>query len=259
MKRLAVTLLFMSPVLSAQETPDGKKNGVSVRELPTLLAESMEAKDFQNSLTLKDALTAMQAVYRKKGKELPIQTDSLAFREENAEAPDVLETLVKVEQLPRCMTGAQLLRALLAHIPTQNGTYRIEPGIVRITTQEKAAPIALLSRKIEVNIMRRPLHLALEDLYGQTGVDVFLDPRVGIRARTLVSMRFANCVSLGTVLLLLSETSGLKMLVTDEVIIITTPAIAQPLIRLLPPACISTPRAGPFSGSGEIGGRRPAT
>lgn len=60
-----------------------------------------------------------------------------------------------------------------------------------------------------------------------TGVAVILDRRVGALARTPISATLSNDVTLGTGLLLISEMAGLKLLVGDNAIFMTTPALSR--------------------------------
>lgn len=228
MRYLLISILVLLPAQApAQSTAKMDKRDPTVRELEALLAEPLETNTFQKTLTLKEALKILQDAYRAKGKELPIQVNTPAFKEENPDAPDLYDTQITIADRPHRTTGARLLRLLLAQLPTNNGAFCLKPGFVDITTIERSRPYTLLGQSHEIRFARRPLHLALEDLYEQTGVAVVLDPRVGVRARTPITMNFTTDVSLGTAILLMSEVSGLKMIISDEIIFVTTPAIAR--------------------------------
>ncbi|MBI3409032.1 MAG: hypothetical protein HY040_11850 [Planctomycetes bacterium] len=232
MKCSALCVLILFPACAqSQDAIGSASRDLTVRELSFLLSQSISTFEFQQRRPLKDAIAILQQAFRQKGVELPIHLDNAAFKEENPDAPDVYETEVKLPQFPRSLPAGRLFGVLLSQLPTNIGSYRIVPGVVRITTQEQTAIPTLLSSPIDVRFRQRPLCLCMEDLYDQTGVAVYLDPRVGARARMLVNMNFTNEISLGTVRMLMSEVCGLKLLVSEEVVIITTPAIARQFIR----------------------------
>jgi len=232
MHRAAAVLLLVLPIPAlSQDGSEPSKPDVTIRELATLLAETLDTKPFQKEQTLKEALEKLQTIYRDKDKELPIQINRNAFKEENPDAADLDDTPVKLPAFPRRMSGSQLLRALLAQAPTNNAAYLLNLGHVMITTEENASLPNLLGRLIEVSFTRRPLELALKDLYDQTGVAVILDARAGNRAKTPVTAKFTGEVTLGSALVLVSELAGLKLVIANEAILITTPAIADQIMR----------------------------
>jgi hypothetical protein len=182
-------------------------------------------------MSLQEFLVKMTEYYRvKKGMELLLRVDQNAFKEEDPDAPNIMETKITINPPPRKISGAQLLHLALAQIPTHNAAFVLRPGYVEITTQERSSAVALLSQRMPVRIQGRPLHLALDDLFDATGVPVVLDTRVGNLARAPVHLYIAKDTSLGAILLLMSEMANLKMIVLNDVIFVTTPALAQQLL-----------------------------
>lgn len=207
------------------------KKSAGVRELCALLAQELDASEFKEPMVLRDFLKKMTAHYRAvMGVEVLFRADQTAFLEEALDAPDIMVTSLSFPQIPRKQSGAQLLNFALAQTPARNAAFIARPGFVEITTIERLYPGALLSQRIAVHIQGRPLHLALDDLFDQTGVPVVLDRRVGILARTPISLHIARETSLGTIVFLMSETANLKMIILHDVIVITTPALAQQML-----------------------------
>ncbi len=227
-------LLFLG-VLSGQEpisqqTKPIKKN-LKPSELAEVLAEPVAVDWFQNEMSLLEFLEQLTVYYRKnKGKEVLFRINDGVFKEENPDQPTPGETTLKIPPVPAMRTGAQLLRLALARIPSNNAAYQIRPGHIEITTQEMTRSWALLSEPVLPRFRNRPLHLALEDLFEQTGVPVVLDGRVGNLARAQVNLHIGKEMPLGTVLFLISETANLKVIVIDDVAIVTTPALAQQML-----------------------------
>jgi hypothetical protein len=74
--------------------------------LAALLAEPLAVDDFQNAMTLKEFLDKLTAYYRMaKGKEVLIQVDQTAFKEENPDAPDILDTQITCFRRPLAGTA----------------------------------------------------------------------------------------------------------------------------------------------------------
>ena len=210
--------------------PSIKKN-LGPHQLCELLSQELPVSEFKEPMVLKDFLEKMTAHYRAvMGVEVLFRADQSAFREDAPDAPDVMDTSLSLPQVPRIQSGAQLLNSALAQAPTRNAAFIARPGFVEITTIERTSPRALLSQRIAVNIQGRPLHLALDDLFEQTGVPVVLDRRVGNRAGIPISIHLARETSLGTIVYLISESANLKMIVLQDVIIVTTPGLARQML-----------------------------
>jgi hypothetical protein len=120
---------------------------------------------------------------------------------------------------------------MLSKVDPRNAVFLIRPGYVEVTTISRGEMRNLLAQAVHVSFERAPLAVALEELYQATGVPVVVDTRGLRQAQMLISGNFTNSPSLGGVLLLLSEMSGLKMLVGDNMIYLTTPAHARQLLR----------------------------
>jgi tetratricopeptide (TPR) repeat protein len=120
--------------------PDDPKARIAAQRVEKLLEETIDMKDFQAPMTLKEALGLIQDKLNAKYKEddiLPILIDAEAFKEENPDAPDVYDTQVKFPPFPRKMSVAIALRIALSKVPTNNATYLIRRNMIEVTTIER--------------------------------------------------------------------------------------------------------------------------
>ena len=225
---LSCLLVFFGLVLFAfGQQPVGKAKAPGVRELADLLDETIDVEDFRQAMPLEKALALLQAKLKSCGKELPVRIDRQAFEEENPDAEKVTDTEIRFPAVPRQMKLARALRFLVRQVKTNNGTYLVRPGLLEITTIYRASLESLLSQRVHVRLQRRPLTLALDDIYELTGVAVILDTRAGRLAQMPITANFTNNATVGTVLVLLSEMAGLKLVQGDNTLYITTPAHAR--------------------------------
>ena len=120
--------------------PDDDKGRGEANSLSRLLDEVIDMKDFRNPMTLQEALGLFYEKFQAKGegKELPILVDQQAFKDENLEAPDILETQVKFPLYPKKMALATALKLALSQVQTGNATYLIRRSFIEITTNERA-------------------------------------------------------------------------------------------------------------------------
>ncbi len=215
------------PVPTVGKSATEAAKPVGIRELSQMFNEPVDLTDFPKEGKLGDVLKLLQTKFSQKGKQLPIVIDRPAFLEEYPEAEAAEETEVRLPIEPRRMSCGQLLRSLVSQLKTDNATCWVRPGFIEITTHSAARVEGLLYQKVHVRFHRRPLADALEDLYELTGVAVNLDSRAAPVGQMPISANFANDVSVGTVLLMLSEMAGLKLLVGDNVVYMTTPPHAR--------------------------------
>lgn len=220
-------LALSSPFFGQEGTTKNIVRSARVSALRDDLDKPMSAEPFQQGMPLKDAIATIQSQFKRDyGRELPITINYQAFKDEAPEAPDLYECQIKLTLHPRTRTIGQLLRAMVAQA-SDLATLCIRDGTIEITTHTSICPHRLLQQTPDLRFRRQPLTYVVEEIYEQTGVYVILDRRVGMNARIPVSMTFGNDMTLGTGLLLMAEMAHLKLLVTDNAIIITTPALAR--------------------------------
>jgi len=246
MNRMFFTLLALLAfsLASRADEPIRKAKSPGVRELADVLDETIDLADFSKPMSLKDALTVLQAKLKSKGKDLPVRVNHEAFKEENPDAEKVSDTEIRFPGILKQLKVAQTLRFMLDQVKTNNGSYLIRPGYVEITTIERAGLSHLLGQGVHVRFQNRSLAMALEDLYELTGVPVILDTRAGRLSQMPITANFTNNATLGTVLVLVSEMAGLKLLEGDNTLYITTPAHAR---QFLLERAMSPYRSGPYS------------
>jgi hypothetical protein len=122
---------------------------------------------------------------------------------------------------------ASALQVVFAKLPTGNATLALKPGALVITTIGRTTVVRLLGQRVWVQFERRPCVDALGDLFELTGVPVVVDNRVLAQARRPVTATFANGAALGTVLPLVPEMAGLKLLVVGNALYVQSPAHAR--------------------------------
>ena len=242
-----LALLAFSPASKADE-PIHKARAPGVRELADALDETIDLTDFSKPMSLKEAMSVLQANLKSQGKELPVRINHEAFEEENPDAEKVIDTEIRFPAALKRLRVAQALRFMVGQVKTNNGTYLIRPGYLEITTIERAGLTHLLGQGVHVRFQNRSLAMALEDLYELTGVPVILDTRAGRLGQMPITANFTNNASLGTVLVLLAEMAGLKLLEGNNTLYLTTPAHARQFIleRAMSPSYDSGPYS-PFS------------
>ena len=168
--------------IHAQEHPLKSETPRRVCELSNDLARPLAAAPFQQSVPLTEALQTLRQAFRERyGKDLPLVIDQRAFKEEDADAPEMSEVQVKLDPLHQQRSTIQILRALISQVPTANATLFVKPGVIEITTRGRMIPRRLLRETVDLRFERQPLSFVLEEIYDQTGVYVVLDPRVGLR------------------------------------------------------------------------------
>jgi len=117
--------------------PDDDKGRKEAKSIADLLAEPLPMGDFQNPMTLKEALGLFYEKFAAKQKELPIMIDTAAFKEENPDAAEVYDTPVKFPPYPKVMSMATALRIALSQVPTNNATYLIRRNYIEVTTNDR--------------------------------------------------------------------------------------------------------------------------
>jgi hypothetical protein len=201
------------------------------RQISTLLNEFLEMKDFQQPMSLKEALGCLMEKYALKGKELPIVVDQAAFKEENPEGAGVYDTQVQFQPFPVRMRTSMVLDLMLSKIDPPNGTYLIRDGVVLVTTKKRASVRHLLEAKVLAEFHNTPFSEAMEELSAMTGASIVLDMRLGDKLKTPVSASLKNDVSLESALRMLTDMADLKLVCLPAGIYVTHPFNAQNLER----------------------------
>lgn len=226
---LLVVLLVVSSAAPGFGQDPGKVP--TVPELCALMRMPIPAAEFAGTRTLDETLARLQARFRDAGWEVPIQVNRNAFQEENPDAAPIGESPVRFPAGPQATSCFVFLNKILDQVPTRNAGFLIRSGHIEITTLELARPEAVLLEPAHLLLRNRPLFLALQDFFEESGIPVVVDPHVGSRARIPITGTFTNGISLGTTLVLLAEMAGLKVVVADHAVFLTTPARAERYLR----------------------------
>jgi hypothetical protein len=229
---LVVACLLGLEGLTASAHAADTKAGLMAQRIRKLLEETIDTKDLQQPMTLKEALGYIQDRLSTKYKEedvLPILIDAEAFREEDDNAPEVYDTQVRFPPFPRRMKIMTALRVALSRVPSHNATFVVRDGYVEVTTVKRASPRRLLQEKVLATLTRTPLDEAVEELSAPLGVTVLLDPRLQGTLKTPVTAAFNNDTTLEGALWLLADMAGARLFVSEDGAYITTPANAEQL------------------------------
>lgn len=163
-------------------------------------------------LSLKDAIQVMEDSGFPK-----IVLRTSAFKEDNPDAPDLYETAVRWPG--KGLSRGKALRLILDQIPTGNANYLVRPGYILITTNDSMTPNhQFVSGTVFV---QRPLEEALQELSELSGISIVLDPRVGAKAKTPITARFASETNLAQATRLLADMADLKAVRVDGIMYVT--------------------------------------
>lgn len=226
---LVCTAVCVLPA-SAQDKKKGKKAPAAAesaqsasREVLRVLDETIETKDFQNPMRFSEGIALLSDKLAARGKDLSIQVNEAAFKEENPDATDIMETPIQFRPFPRVMRVRAALEFMLEQVATRNAAFLIRKDGIEITTQRRAALPALLRLPVMGVFEDRPLAAAVDELAGQTGATIVIDARVAEKARTPVSAVLRRSITLENAVTLLVQMADLRAVVEDDVLFITSP------------------------------------
>lgn len=198
---LASGTFFLIATLRAQEAvaPPKELAPPTSAEVVRMLDDIIELPPmgrFQNGVApVKEHLSLFTDLFAKKNRQFKIIIEQDAFREDAAEAPDILETNVPTWPLSQKLTMRQALNNILHHLPSRNGAILVLRGTIEITTQQAARIDARLDRPIAIDLRDVPLRKAIEEIADHVGVTVMIDPRCGPEMDKAVSVLARNDVS----------------------------------------------------------------
>ena len=228
-KQYAVAALFCSFWLVLAVPTRAQDVEMSSREIIRVLQMPMEMKDFQNPFTLKEAIGLMYDKLASQGIDLPILVDHAAFRDQNPDAPDIYESVVKFAPYPKKMAIATMLQIALSQVPTGDTMFVIRRGAITITTAKHAGMEVMLKQKVTAKFDKRPIDEVIHELAEQTGVSIQLDNRVKDKQVAVVSALFRNDTSLHDALVMLADMANLQVVELPTGVYVTSPANAEVL------------------------------
>jgi hypothetical protein len=205
--------------------PAGKKEPDKTKQfqrLAKLLDTSIDLKNFQQEMTLKEALEALHETFAdREGGGLSILVNADAFKEENPDAPDIFDTKIKFPSVPKKLPAAEALNFMLSKVPTSNATFLIKRDYLEVTTLARSSPAALLAVRVFARFDKVPLEDALAELADQTGATIIVDNHVGDKARTPVSANLRSTITLEAATRLLAGMAELQVTEDDDILFVT--------------------------------------
>lgn len=225
-------LFLHSPAVCLAQTQDigggiQHQPWIPTGQIRKLFDELIELKDLQGNKSLKEVLQILETRFAKKGKKVQFVINQEAFKKEDPDAPDIERELVRMPLYPKRLTIGTALRLALSRIGSGNATYWLRAGQVLVTTHDKASSSFFLQTQIDaVNINQRPLTQALDELAEWSGTTILVDRRVWQKAQVRVTAKL-SFFQLETAVRLLTDMAGLKPVVVDNVIYVTSPENAE--------------------------------
>jgi RNA polymerase sigma factor (sigma-70 family) len=204
------------PAKVAKVAQAAKKSPTLAELTRKSLNDPMPSGAGDGPMTLKEALESLEKNYG-----FPkFAINNMAFRLENPDVPDFLETQVIVPNVPG-ISKVRLLRLILDQIPTANAAFLLRTNVIEITTNERSIPA---NQFVDGNFEDVPLDEVLAELSDRTGVTIVIDTRARDKAKTPVSARLQHETNLATAVRLLADMADLKLVVVDRVLYVTLPS-----------------------------------
>jgi hypothetical protein len=231
-----VSVLFI--VLGGSEPVWGSLTPADFEPRPVTRAERLRQrlniqvnldKGIDPNTPLKDAIEFLADRY-----DLPMLIDSKAF-----ETIGVQKVEEQPVQLPK-MVGVSMrtvLRLLMAQIKgdVYHGTYIVQGDCVILTTtahvyqgEQWSLELSLPPPTVDVDANQKPFSTVVQDIVDASGVNVLIDPKVGDKARRQISVTLGH-VPVDTAVRLVSDMVGLRLVIIDNVLYVTTPENAKDL------------------------------
>ena len=181
-------------------------------------------KEFKDRISFSDALEFLD---KTTGGRLAIVVDRDGLVSPDADAIIDDTIPIRLKSLPARASVQMLLDRIVAQIP--NATYIIRQGRIEIVNVDHTTAAHLIRRPVIAVFERAPLHDVLTDLADLTGLSINLDANVGDKAQTPISVVFRNNVSLEDALVNVTEMAGVRFVVLQNSVYVTTPAAAREL------------------------------
>jgi hypothetical protein len=133
---------------------------------------------------------------------------------------------LSAEHLPQAMSVQDVLRTALNSWAGNDAVVRLRRSHVEITLAANASEVLNYTVRMELN---GTLRKVLTELAEESGVSIVLDRRLQEQAKTPLKATFNNIegVSVGTILDLLTDMTGLEYVVADRVAYVTDRANAK--------------------------------
>ncbi len=226
---LFLAALIASGPLHAQGKKEKEKAAVTSRTILADLQVEMNSQPFRETIKLSDFLALMHDQLQARGKAVSFVVAEEAYRDENADAPALLDQQITLRNLPAKASANHLLRQALKQMPMKSA-FVIRAGKVEIVPLSRTAKEYMLNQTFHVDFSERRLDQALEELSELTGVSIIVDVRAKQKLQTAITARFHDDVALQDAVRMLTDMAELKVVYLVTGLYITTPEHA-PVMR----------------------------
>jgi hypothetical protein len=213
-------------MLAAGQAGAGPKAAENRALLQLLDTELVDLKDFQNPVTLKEALGMLMEQVQAKGKrQLVVLVNGEAFKKEGGDA-SVADTQIQFAPFPKQLAVGRVLELMVSRVKP-GAAFVVRNGMVEITTSRQARTKCLLQERVTAHFQQTPFSEAVDELSALTGASIVLDIRLGDKLNVPVTASLRNDVTLKCALRMLADMANLKIVFLPSAIYITDPRNAQ--------------------------------
>lgn len=252
---VACSLVLVAPLGAQPKKGKEPPAPLTARTILTNLQLAVDSDPYMKPMKFSEFLALARDHLAGHNLVVNVVLDEEAFREDNPELNNILDTEIKLRGLPSKTTVQLVLRQALKQIPVRAAMV-IRGGRVDIVPATRTTKEYLLNQTFHADFSDRKLDAAMEELSELTGVSIVMDARAKQKAQTTVTAKFRDDVALQDAVRMLAEMAELKIVYLVTGIYITTPDHAQAMQRelkkLYEPAPMPTPVFG-IPGMGGVG------
>jgi hypothetical protein len=208
-----LTLVWCAAIVSSAHAQVPARQGArasSTAQIVRMMQETVDMQEFQQPMTLKEALGLFYEKFLNKGKELPILIDQRSFKVAEPDAPDIYETQVKFPPYPKQMPFVTAFKIALSQVPFE-ATFLVRAGRIDIIAAKEVALDKLARQPVVGDYSREPVLSVISDLADQTGLSIVMDNRIEDKLNVPVTVTFSNGINAQDALRALCDMAGLKL------------------------------------------------
>lgn len=213
-------ILIFAPPTPAQdaEKETARTRSAAVRKS---LAEPVEMpEEFKQPVPLKLVFQYLRDKLSGQGMELPIEIDYAAFKDENPESPELLESNVVYPTFLRRVAVQDAVAIALKQFPASNATQRVVDGRLLITTVAAGKNNAMLDRGVAFGTGRIALRDAIDELGDRAGLTILIDARCGAEMIKIVNVQTQQGTTARGLLTAWADMYDLKLLADDHRVVL---------------------------------------
>jgi hypothetical protein len=221
----AAVVWTQQPKPAEQEANERKK--IRVPATPASLRRLLDMpipipEEFKQQVPLRLVFKYIEDQLGELGQTFPIWIDQNAFKEDAADAGDLLDTNVTYPPFLRAPKLRTYLEIGLSQMPGQNATYLVRGDYLEVTTNALANPAFRLDTPIAVDFRDEPIGRIIEQLSDMTGVSILLDDRLLDLTKKTTQLRSNGDISLRGALQTLADTYDLRLVVDEHRVFLTS-------------------------------------